>query len=217
MQKYKCLVLDHDDTVVMSTPEVHYPQFVESLKRLRPDISLTLEQFMLYCYEPGFHTLCMEILNYSEEEMEFQLSSWKQYVSNHSPRFYPDIKEIIEQQKSEGGLVCVVSHSCKENIERDYRNHCSILPDMIFGWELGENQRKPHPYPLEQIMKTYELSPKDLLMVDDLKPGFDMAQRCGVDFACAGWSHQIDAIANEMKKNCTNYLSNVRDLLHLLF
>ena len=32
MTRYKCLVLDHDDTAVMSTQAVHYPSFVEVLK-----------------------------------------------------------------------------------------------------------------------------------------------------------------------------------------
>lgn len=217
MLKYKCLVLDHDDTVVMSTPEIHYPQFVRTLEKLRPDMTLSLEQFMGYCFEPGFHKLCMEVLNYTEEEMNYQISSWREYVSSHIPSFYPDMSDIIERQKAEGGLVCVVSHSCKDNIERDYQTHCSIQPDMIFGWELGENQRKPHPYPLQQIMKTYDLKPQDLLMVDDLKPGFDMANICNVDFACAGWSHQHDAIVDYMKKNCSIYLTRVKELKHLLF
>ncbi|HOK48860.1 MAG TPA: hydrolase, partial [Sedimentibacter sp.] len=29
--KYKCLVLDHDDTAVKSTPDIHYPSFVKAL------------------------------------------------------------------------------------------------------------------------------------------------------------------------------------------
>ena len=28
---------------------------------------------------------------------------------------------------------------------------------------------------------------EELLMLDDLKPGYDMAKSCGVDFAAAGW------------------------------
>jgi hypothetical protein len=30
--RYPCLVLDHDDTLVRSTPEIHYPSFVEALR-----------------------------------------------------------------------------------------------------------------------------------------------------------------------------------------
>ena len=36
MKKYVSLVLDHDDTAVMSTPEIHYPAFLETLAVLRP-------------------------------------------------------------------------------------------------------------------------------------------------------------------------------------
>ena len=32
--RYKCLVLDHDDTVVNSTATVHYPCFVEYMENL---------------------------------------------------------------------------------------------------------------------------------------------------------------------------------------
>ncbi len=44
--KYKCLVLDHDDTVVKSTPTIHYPSFIEAMKELRPQMEpYTLETF----------------------------------------------------------------------------------------------------------------------------------------------------------------------------
>ena len=46
--KYKCLVLDHDDTIVNSTATIHYPAFIESLKILRPHLTLTLEEYFYY-------------------------------------------------------------------------------------------------------------------------------------------------------------------------
>ena len=58
MLKYKILALDHDDTVVKSTAEVHYPAFLETLKALRPEISMSLETFNEYCFSPGFFPLC---------------------------------------------------------------------------------------------------------------------------------------------------------------
>lgn len=36
--RYPCLVLDHDDTLVRSTPEIHFPSFVETVRLLRPRI-----------------------------------------------------------------------------------------------------------------------------------------------------------------------------------
>ena len=37
--KYKCLVLDHDDTVVDSTATIHFPSFVKYLEDYRPEIA----------------------------------------------------------------------------------------------------------------------------------------------------------------------------------
>ncbi len=42
-------------------------------------------------------------------------------------------------------------------------------------------------------------------MVDDLKPGLDMAKSCEVDFACAGWSHIVPDIIEYMSKNSDFY------------
>lgn len=215
--KYKCLVLDHDDTVVDSTFSIHYPQFVTTLSKLRPQITMSVDQFTQYCYEPGFHALCMDILNFSEEEMAYQLREWKAYVRNHSPSFFPGMQQIIQEYKAAGGIICVVSHSCDENIIRDYLRFCNFQPDMIFGWELGETMRKPNPYPLNKIMETYHLLPSDLIMVDDLKPGYDMAKACDVDFACAGWSHRNETIKALMKEHCKVYLDKVEELTSLLY
>ncbi len=61
MLKYKCLVLDHDDTVVRSTPEIHFPVFKNTLFKLRPSIEITLDEFMMYCFDPGFNSLCFDM------------------------------------------------------------------------------------------------------------------------------------------------------------
>lgn len=71
MLKYKCLVLDHDDTVVRSTPEIHFPVFKNTLSKLRPNTEITLDEFMMYCFDPGFNSLCFDILKFTSEEMEY--------------------------------------------------------------------------------------------------------------------------------------------------
>lgn len=217
MLKYSCLVLDHDDTVVESTPSIHYPSFKNTLEKLRPNVKMTLEDFLLYSFEPGFGPLCHDILKFSDEEMEFQYNTWNEHVQKTIPMFYEGFEDIIKRQKAEGGLICVVSHSNSVNILRDYKENCGIEPDMIFGWELGEERRKPNPFPLNEIMRKYNLKPNELLMIDDLKPGYDMARACNVDFACAGWSNEIPKIAEFMKNNCDYYFDSVKKLGQFLF
>lgn len=208
--KYRCLILDHDDTVVKSTPDIHYPSFIEALKVLRPDReALSLEEFISYCFNPGFSELCKDVLKFNEDEQEHQYKIWKSYTKRKVPDFYPGFPELLTEYKNLGGIICVVSHSESEQIARDYMLKCKFNPDLIFGWELEEHQRKPHPYPIIEIMKRFDLDSHEILVVDDLKPGLDMARSCNVPFAGAGWSHIIQEIRDYMKTNSDYYFSTV--------
>jgi phosphoglycolate phosphatase/pyrophosphatase PpaX len=210
--KYKCLVLDHDDTAVKSTPDIHYPSFVKALKSLRPEIELSLNDFVNYCFSPGFTGLCRDILKFNDREQEIQYKIWKDYLYENAPDFYPGFPELIKGYKRAGGIICVVSHSESSHIIRDYTSHCGFEPDLIFGWELDEDKRKPNPYAIVETMKTYDLSNREMLVVDDSKPGLMMARSCNVDFAAAGWSHALPRIENYMRTNSDYYFSTVDEL-----
>jgi phosphoglycolate phosphatase/pyrophosphatase PpaX len=208
--KYSCLILDHDDTAVKSTPEIHYPSFIEAVKVLRPNMNpISLEDFVSYCFNPGFLSLCRDILKLNEKEQEYQYKIWRNYTKATVPDFYQGFPEIIKQYKNSGGIICVVSHSESRQIARDYRLNCGFTPDLIFGWELEEHQRKPNPYPVLEIMKKFNLNSSDVLVVDDLKPGLDMARSCNIKFAAAGWSHIVPEIKEYMVKNSDYYFSTV--------
>lgn len=208
--RYRCLILDHDDTVVKSTPDIHYPSFIQALKDLRPNMKpLRFEEFVSYCFSPGFSDLCKEILKFSKEEQEYQYKIWKYYTETKIPDFYPGFAELITEYKKSGGIVTVVSHSESEQINRDYMLNCKLTPDLVFGWEMEEHQRKPNPYPIIEIMKRFDLNSDEILVVDDLKPGLDMARGCEITFAGAGWSHVIPEIRDYMKLNSDYYFSTV--------
>lgn len=212
MLKFPCLVLDHDDTVVCSTPTIHYPAFVKALKALRPDVHWTLEQFIAYNFDPGFEALCRDILHFTPEEMALQEASWLAWSNANIAPAFEGMDRLLRRFKEQGGLVCVVSHSNSVTIRRDYKHHFGFEPDLIFGWELGTDKRKPAPWPLEQIMARFDLVPGQLLMVDDLKPGWQMAKTCGVPFAFAGWGCEVESVRSFMKQNADYYLQQVQEL-----
>lgn len=215
--RYKCLVLDHDDTTVSSTPEIHYPQWLETLAALRPGTKMSLKEFMSYNFDIGFFRMCREVMNFTPEETAVQDKMWREYTSKRVARFYEGMPEIISDFKAAGGVLCVSTHSGAENIRRDYAAQFDIQPDMIFGYDLGEDKIKPSPYALNEIMRIYGFRPEEMLMVDDMKPGFDMAGSVGVPFACAGWSHIVEHIKEYMKNFCDFYLESTDELRGLLF
>jgi phosphoglycolate phosphatase-like HAD superfamily hydrolase len=87
--------------------------------------------------------------------------------------------------------------------------NCNLVPDLIFGWDLEAPKRKPNPYPIIEIMKKFDLNNHEILVVDDLKPGLDMARSCNITFAAAGWSHVIPEIKSYMEINSDYYFSTV--------
>ena len=214
--KYKCLIFDHDDTVVNSTATIHHPCFAEYLKEFYPGETMGLEEYFLLNFAPGFVPMCRERYGMTDADLAFEARYWQDYVRNHIPRTYPGIREIMEKQKTEGGLVCVVSHSFDYNIRRDYAANSLPDPDAVYGWERPERERKPWPFPLEDLMRRFSLQPSELLVIDDLKPGYDMARAAGVDFAAVGWSNDIAPIEAFMRQNCPVYCKTVADLAAFL-
>ena len=109
------------------------------------------------------------------------------------------------------------SHSYRHYIIRDYSCNHLPEPDLIFGWDLEPDKRKPSPYTVFEIEKRFGLKSKDLLVVDDLKPGYDMARAAGVAIAGAGWANDVPQIESFMKENCDFYFKEVAQLYEFLF
>lgn len=218
MLKYPCLVLDHDETVVQSEKTIGYPCFCQTLSRIRPGQTLTLDEYVRGCHDLGFVDMCRKYWGFTDAELQEEYNDWMEYVRIHIPAPFPGIDRIIRRQKEAGGLVCVVSHSSMRNITRDYDVHFGIRPDAIYGCDLPQPQQKPNPWPLKNIMERYNLSPEDLLVVDDMKLAWMMANPVGVPIAFAAWGKtDFPELANEMRRLCDYSFDSTEDLEKFLF
>lgn len=218
MLKYPCLVLDHDDTAVKSELTVNYPCFLLALEKFRPGETMEYSEFVDWCFRHEFTDFLRIKYDFTEEELLEEYHMWQDYSKTHIPPAYEGIRELIAEQKKRGGLVCVVSLSSRENILRDYRTHFGIEPDLIFSCDDPRDQRKPNPYPLEQIMARCSLSPSQLLMIDDLPTGPQMAAKAGASSVFAAWSRQESpAVLASMAKICDYTFHSTEDLYKFLF
>lgn len=217
--KYKCLVLDHDDTVVNSTATIHFPCFIEYLEKKRPNISKNydLSSYFRKNFDLGILSLLRDEIGLSDCEIEREGEYWRNYVRGHIPCAYDGIREIIDEFLTRGGTTCVVSHSYREYIERDYKHNGLKMPAVIYGWDMPADKRKPLPFAIFDIMERFGFSKSDILVVDDLKPGYDMARGAGCDFAAAGWAYDIPEIEAFMREHCDYYLPTVASLREILF
>ncbi len=217
--KYQCLILDHDDTSVMSTPEIHYPAHLEVMRQLRPNCDPgTLEEWIVKNFSPGIMEYMTQELGFTPEEVNEEYRIWQEYAADRIPRFFPGFLDVLNEFKSRGGIITVVSHSIEELIRRDYAHAgAAHLPEMVFGWDFDKEKRKPNPYPVQQILSAYNLTPEQALIIDDLKPAVEMSRRSGVAIAGAGWGHNIPVIRKYMESRCDSYHPTIEDFRQFLF
>ena len=216
--KYKCLILDHDDTVVDSTATIHFPSFVAYLEIYRPQIAknYTFESYIRKNFSPGIISLFRDEVGLSDEEMAHEEKFWLDYSEKIIPKAYSGIAEIIAEFRARGGIIAVSSHSFEKNIKRDYAQNDLPLPDVIYGWDLPREKRKPATFTVDDLISRYGFDKSEMLMVDDLKPGLDMALAAGIDFAAAGWAYDVPDVEEYMRKGATYYLDSVEALRELL-
>ena len=215
--KYKCLVLDHDNTTAATTPDIQYPAYVKSFQSCGLEPKLTEDAFIREEYKGLRHYLKIE-LRLDKDVLKRLEKAFYAYFEIHPARFYKVMEQIIRRHRTAGGYLCVVSQSPEKYIRRDYRENGLFEPDIIFGLELDEKKHKPSSYPLEAIMEHYTLEPKELLVVDDKLNGIEMARACGVQAALAGWGLAAPEIFNTLRENAGEalFLERVEELEHFL-
>ena len=218
MLKYRCLVLDHDDTVVQTLKTLSYPFFCLELEQFRPGTTITISEYVTQCHNLGFADMCRACFRFTDEELAVEHQQWMDYIMQNIPDIFPGIDRVIHRQKEEGGILCVISHSNSDNILRDYRVHFGLEPDAVYGWDMLPHQRKPHSWPLMDVMKRYNLRPEEVLVVDDMQLACQMADPLGVKVAFAGWDDMgVPELRQEMKQRCAYAFYSPAELEKFLF
>lgn len=218
MLKFPCLILDHDDTVVQSEATVNFPCFCEFLEQYRPGTNISLKEYVEGCSQMPFVQMCQSRFSMTEAEMDLEYQYWKNYAKNHIPAPFPGIREFLHNYRAKGGKVCVVSMSAQENILRDYMAHYDFEPDLVYGWDLPEECRKPSIWAIEQVKMNYGFTSDQILVVDDMKFAVDMARNSGCPIAFAGWGRRdFPHICEEMEKLCDYSFYSVEELQNFLF
>jgi beta-phosphoglucomutase-like phosphatase (HAD superfamily) len=221
--RFPCLIADHDDTVVNSTPTIHYPAHIETMRRIRPGTApVDMETWFLRNFDPGISEFLSGELGFSEEEVKAEYEVWSAFVRDRIPPFFPGMAEILARFREKGGKLVVVSHSEAWMIERDYETAAlssgrrGLKPDLVFGWDFDPAKRKPNPYPVRTALEKLGMAPENALVLDDLKPGIEMGAAAGAKTAGAGWGHDIGAVRAWMSSRCDFYFRNVGEFAEFL-
>jgi len=216
--RFRVLLLDHDDTTVKGTEEVHYPAHVDSLRILRPDlVPVSLEEWFRRNHDPGVSAYLK--LLFTSEQMVQEHEIWEKAMEQNMPAFYEGIAELLKEYRARGGRVAVVSHSPAHVIQRHYDAHPwaeYIRPDLILGWDQDPAKRKPSPWPALHALEHFGVQPAEVLALDDLSPGVKMAKDAGITAVAAGWGHNVQPIQDYMRRECAQYFETVQDFADYL-
>jgi phosphoglycolate phosphatase/pyrophosphatase PpaX len=97
-------------------------------------------------------------------------------------------------------------------------HHFGFLPDAVYDYDLPAHQRKPFPFALEDIMRRFDIQAHEMLLVDDMKLGWDMAQSAGVQTAYAAWNKaEFPELTEQMRGIFNYFFDSTKELEKFLF
>ena len=85
MLRYKCLVLDHDDTVVQTEKAIGFPYFRDYIEKIRPGQTLTFPEYVKDCNNMIFADMCRIRWQMTDEEQREEYFGWKEYSRKNTP------------------------------------------------------------------------------------------------------------------------------------
>ncbi|NQT59710.1 MAG: HAD family hydrolase, partial [Bacteroidetes bacterium] len=143
---------------------------------------------------------------------------WQEYISGKQVAFFPGFIDLLRDFHNAGGILTVVSHSIKKKILEDYASvGAEDLIQAAYGWDMDKPKRKPSPYPVLQILEQFQLKPKEVLIIDDLRPAISMAREAGVAIGAAGWGIIVPEILNYMKEHSDFFFKTIDDVREFIF
>lgn len=194
-------IFDFDDTIVNSTPEIHYKAykvFCEMTNR-KP---LTLEKYYVELFEKTYVEFIRD-MNLTLEEYQIEFENWKLYTSTIKPEPFYKIMDILRKIKNSGHKLVICSQSNREAIE-NFFNETDIMPDLIIAGDREHSERnKPYNYPINTVKKMYGVDNSQIIVIDDMKPGLIMAKNNCVKSIGVLYCGYHDKLAKSIKKLST--------------
>eukprot|EP00727_Mastigamoeba_balamuthi_P014159 m51a1_g9366 hypothetical protein (225) ;mRNA; r:182137-183036 len=218
--RYKCLVVDHDDTAVDSTPPIHYPAYVDALAKLRPGVpALSLDEYLLCNHRSGFTSFLRETLQFTEADMDFEYKNWRRFAAERTPKFFDGVGDLLKEHVAAGGYFVVSSLNEEDFIRRHYEAAfgSSLQPSLVYGWVPDSSKNKPNAWPVLDAAAKLGVKLEDVAVLDDSSAGVVMARAAGVAAIGVGWSHSVKEIHDDMRQRCDAYFTTVQDLREWLY
>lgn len=212
----KCIILDHDDTVINSQESIHYPLFVAVLKELRPHVvPIDFQTFIDLSNRFGFTKMCRIVYQFTPEDIHYEYNHWKKHSAQMLAPTFIGLEPILRQFVQAKGIIIVYTMNSYHNVLSDYARLFNFVPDAIIAHDQFAYLRKPYRISLLQTLSELQLSVKDCVLVDDSPLMCTLKDRLNIDFLAANWAKSAQPLW--MHRNDIIKLDTPHELAHYLF
>ena len=141
---------------------------------------------------------------------------WREYVLKNNAPIFDGLKEVLTDYKKQGGIVVSHTHNHHDIVVRDFINLVGFEPDEIFSVDSDPEYVKPHTKSIDYLKNKYKLESKDMVMMDDLSYGYEMAKKASIDFIAPGFGIYSYDIKDFFLSGATYYIEDPKQLYTIL-
>lgn len=214
--KFRCLVIDYDNTAAATVPDLQYPALRHAYEVNNLGGCPSLDEYLAIDFDIGIRAFIKSNYPKISEKM---IDDFTKFVYSQNSKAYEGLGDILGKFVASGGELYVASNSDVDAVIGNWRLNKLPEPMGVYGWDMGEEYRKPNSKSLEDVLEKTKFGKKDVLVVDDRESGVKMAKSLGVQSAVAGWGLAYRKGFEWMKNNskAEYFLSTVQELEKLIF
>lgn len=200
-KKIRVVIFDFDGTLADSVPSIHktanklaalYETGPVSAERVVAAVGAGIENFLGRIFPAAVKKLGVK---------KVKADYVKLYRKNYSYklRLYPGVKAALVKLKKNGIKMVIVSNKLGEFVKSSCKAvGISVFFDSVYG--RGDLKKdKPHPYPVEHIMKKYNLSGDEIILAGDSRYDIETAKRAGIKSVYFSYGYDNPKAVKKMK------------------
>lgn len=204
-------IFDFDDTIVNSTPEIHYKAYKEFCELINKKY-LSLNEYYMELFNKTY-TEFLDDMHLTDEEYKLEYQNWKKYTSTIDPKPFDKILYILKLIQQNGHKIVICSQSNKEAIE-NFFNKTDITIDLIIAGDRKHPERnKPYDYPINLVKQLFNVNNSQIIVIDDMKPGLLMAKNNNIKSIGVLYSGNHDMLKNEIYELSTVVAETIENLI----